>query len=67
VDQGGQAGANGAAVTQAKRKRQLAWEKFMLRMLSLEPGMYTISLAIDDKEGFLVGSIENRGKVERWG
>ena len=39
----------------------------MLRMLSLEPGMYTISLAIDDKEGFLVGSIENRGKVERWG
>jgi len=67
VDQGGQAGANGATVTQVKGRRQLAWEKFMLRMLSLEPGMYTISLAIDDKEGFLVGSIENRGKVERWG
>ena len=66
MDQGRQAGANGAA-TLVKRPRQLAWEKFMLRMLSLEPGMYTISLAIDDKEGFLVGSIENRGKVERWG
>jgi hypothetical protein len=66
VDQGGQIGANGLA-TQGKGRRQLAWEKFMLRMLSLEPGMYTISLAIDDKEGFLVGSIENRGKVERWG
>ncbi len=66
AEQGGQAGANGAT-TQGKGRRQLAWEKFMLRMLSLEPGMYTISLAIDDKEGFLVGSIENRGKVERWG
>lgn len=40
----------------------------MLRLLSLEPGMmYSISLAIDDKEGYLVGSIECKGKVERWG
>lgn len=39
----------------------------MLRLLSLEPGMYVISLAIDDKEGYLVGSIECKGKVERWG
>ena len=65
-NQGDSAGANGVGAT-VKSRRQLAWERFMLRMLSLEPGMYTISLAIDDKEGYLVGSIENRGKVERWG
>ena len=51
----------------AKSKRQLAWERLMLRLLSLEPGMYSISLAIDDKEGYLLGSIECKGKVERWG
>jgi hypothetical protein len=51
----------------AKSRRQLAWEKLMLRLLSLEPGMYSIQLAIDDKEGYIVGSIEHRGKVERWG
>ena len=51
-----------------KSRRQLAWERLMLRLLSLEPGMmYSISLAIDDKEGYLVGSIECKGKVERWG
>lgn len=51
-----------------KSRRQLAWERLMLRLLSLEPGMmYSISLAIDDKEGYLLGSIECKGKVERWG
>lgn len=50
-----------------KSKRQLAWEKLMLRLLSLEPGMYSISLAIDAREGFLLGSIERKGEVERWG
>ena len=64
---------NGAAVITtgngqpAKSRRQLAWEKLMLRLLSLEPGMYSISLAIDAKEGFLLGSIERKGEVERWG
>ncbi len=51
----------------AKSRRQLAWEKLMLRLLSLEPGMYSISLAIDTKDGFLLGSVERKGDVERWG
>ena len=59
---------NGTGPAPAKSKRQLAWERLMLRLLSLEPGMmYSISLAIDDKEGYLLGSIECNGKVERWG
>lgn len=66
AEQGGTA-VNGTGPVQAKSKRQLAWEKLMLRLLSLEPGMYSISLAIDDREGFLLGSIECKGKVERWG
>lgn len=61
----GSGGASGTGL--AKSRRQLAWERLMLRLLSLEPGMYVISLAIDDKEGYLVGSIECKGKVERWG
>jgi len=40
----------------------------MLRVLSLEPGStYSILVVIDEKDGVLLGSIENRGKVERWG
>jgi hypothetical protein len=66
ADQNGTA-VNGTGAAGAKSKRQLAWERLMLRLLSLEPGMYSISLAIDDKEGYLVGSIEYKGKVERWG
>jgi len=59
---------NGTGPAGVKSRRQLAWERLMLRLLSLEPGMmYIISLAIDDKEGYLVGSIECKGKVERWG
>jgi hypothetical protein len=50
-----------------KSKRELAWEKLMLRLLSLPPGMYDIALAIDEREGFLLGTIERRGEVERWG
>ena len=67
TEQGGTA-VNGTGPAPAKSKRQLAWERLMLRLLSLEPGMmYSISLAIDDKEGYLLGSIECKGKVERWG
>jgi len=51
----------------AKSKRELAWEKLMLRLLSLPPGMYDIALAIDEREGFLLGTIERRGEVEKWG
>lgn len=64
---------HGAAVTTGqvpmsnKSRRQLAWEKLMLRLLSLEPGMYEIALAIDKSEGFLLGSIERKGEVERFG
>ncbi len=59
---------NGTGPAGVKSRRQQAWERLMLRLLSLEPGMmYSISLAIDDKEGYLVGSIECKGKVERWG
>ncbi len=67
AEHGGTA-VNGTGPAGVKSRRQLAWERFMLRLLSLEPGMmYSISLAIDDKEGYLVGSIECKGKVERWG
>ena len=52
TEQGGTA-VNGTGPALGKSKRQLAWERLMLRLLSLEPGMYTISLAIDDKEGYL--------------
>lgn len=59
---------NGTGPAGVKSRRQQAWERLMLRLLSLEPGMmYSISLAIDDKEGYLLGSIECKGKVERWG
>jgi hypothetical protein len=67
AEQGGTAVNGTGPMRPAKSRRQLAWERLMLRLLSLEPGMYTISLAIDDKEGYLVGSIECKGKVERWG
>lgn len=68
AEQGGKGGAvNGTGPAGVKSRRQQAWERLMLRLLSLEPGMYSISLAIDDKEGYLLGSIECKGKVERWG
>lgn len=67
AEQGGTAASRAGSVGPDKSRRQLAWERLMLRLLSLEPGMYVISLAIDDKEGYLVGSIECKGKVERWG
>ena len=68
AEQNGTAVNGAVQAAPAKSKRQLAWERLMLRLLSLEPGMmYSISLAIDDKEGYLVGSIECKGKVERWG
>lgn len=61
-------GRGQAVQTGGKSRRQVAWEKLMLRLLSLEPGaMYTITIAIDDSEGFIVGSIESRGRLERWG
>jgi len=67
----GEAAIAGTAVTRAqgvtKSRRQLAWEKLMLRLLGLGPGMYTISLAIDEREGFLLGTIERKGEVERFG
>ena len=67
ADQNGTA-VNGTGPAGVKSRRQQAWERLMLRLLSLEPGMmYSISLAIDDKEGYLLGSIECKGKVERWG
>lgn len=65
MDQGGQGQTSGVAP--AKSRRELAWERFLLRVLSLDSGMYTITLAIDDRDGILLGSVENRGKVERWG
>ena len=62
MDQGDRAKAR------VKSPRELAWEKFMLRVLSLEPGStYSILVVIDKDDGILLGSIENRGKVERWG
>lgn len=68
TDQGGTAANGTGPAGTVKSRRQLAWERLMLRLLSLEPGMmYSISLAIDDKEGYLLGSIECKGKVERWG
>ena len=68
TEQGGTAVNGTGPASTVKSRRQLAWERLMLRLLSLEPGMmYSISLAIDDKEGYLVGSIECKGKVERWG
>ena len=67
AEQGGTAVNGTGPMRPVKSRRELAWERLMLRLLSLEPGMYTISLAIDDKEGYLVGIIECKGKVERWG
>lgn len=49
-------------------QRERAWRLFLTRVLSLEPGIYEITLAISNDDGVLLGGIDKKAaKVERWG
>jgi hypothetical protein len=66
VSERGESVAAATGKVGAKSEREMAWEKLMLRLLSLEPGIYSITLVVDQTNGLLLGAVDPRGQVEHF-